>query len=219
MRIALALRDRLPRVEALYRQGVLSSRIVSSITWLTHLVEDEQALALIDAALADRAAKWGPLSEDKLRQAVEVWVSRYDPDALRHFRRPWPAAVTSPSGARDDNQRNRLGVGTPLAADAAACTGGSPPGTSRPGLPAWVSPCRRGRWPPATSGWPARADPQPARSPAEQPKSNVVIRVIADQSAVEAAQQSVEAATDNRRSTAIPRADPRPGRAANPATG
>ena len=55
MRIAVALRDRLPRVAALYRKGELSSRIVSAITWLTQLVEDEQALALIDAALADRA--------------------------------------------------------------------------------------------------------------------------------------------------------------------
>ena len=106
----LALRDRLPRVEALYRQGVLSSRIVSSITWLTHLVEDEQALALIDAALADRAPKWGPLSEDKLRQAVEVWVSRYDPDAVRRTR-PWPAAVTSRRCLRR-HDRNHLGVGT-----------------------------------------------------------------------------------------------------------
>ena len=83
MRIAQALRDRLPRMAALYREGELSSRIVSAITWLTHLVEDEQALALIDAALADRATAWGPLSEDKLRQAVEVWVNRYDPDAVR----------------------------------------------------------------------------------------------------------------------------------------
>ena len=83
MRIAVALRDRLPKVAALHRKGELSPRIVSTITWLTHLVEDEQALALIDAALADRATTWGPLSEDKLRQAMEVWVSRYDPDAVR----------------------------------------------------------------------------------------------------------------------------------------
>ena len=83
MRIAVALRDRLPTVAALFWNGALSARIVSAITWCTHLVEDEQALALIDAAVADRATRWGPLSQDKLRQAVEVWVGRYDPAALR----------------------------------------------------------------------------------------------------------------------------------------
>ncbi len=83
MRIAVALRDRLPKVAALYWKGELSPRIVSTITWCTQLVDDEQALGLIDAAVADRALHWGPLSEDKLRQAVEVWVNRYDPDALR----------------------------------------------------------------------------------------------------------------------------------------
>ena len=82
MRIALALRDRLPQIAALYRKGELSSRIVSTITWLTQLVEDEQALAMIDNELADRATNWGRLSEDKLRQAIEGWVTRYDPAAL-----------------------------------------------------------------------------------------------------------------------------------------
>ena len=83
MRIALALRDRLPQIAALYRKGELSSRIVSTMTWLTQLVEDEQALAMIDDELADRATNWGRLSEDKLRQAIEGWVTRYDPAALR----------------------------------------------------------------------------------------------------------------------------------------
>src|SRR5215470_4374009 len=71
MRIALALRDRLPQVAALYRKGAISSRVVSAITWGTHLVDDEHALAVIDAAITDRATRWEPLSEDKLRQADE----------------------------------------------------------------------------------------------------------------------------------------------------
>ena len=44
MRIAQALRDRLPQVAALYWKGVISSRVVAAITWGTHLVDDEQAL-------------------------------------------------------------------------------------------------------------------------------------------------------------------------------
>ena len=84
MRIAVALRDRLPRVAALYLAGLLSSRLVSAITWRTQLVEDDEAIALIDGAVADRATRWGPLSEDKLVEAIDVLVSRYDPAALRH---------------------------------------------------------------------------------------------------------------------------------------
>ncbi len=83
MHIAAALRDRLPKVAALHLKGALSPRIVSAITWATHLVDDDQALALIDTAVADRAHHWGPLSEDKLRQAIDVWVNRYDPAAVR----------------------------------------------------------------------------------------------------------------------------------------
>ena len=49
MHQALALRDRLPAVAALYREGQLSSRVVSVLTWRTQLVEDAEALALIDA--------------------------------------------------------------------------------------------------------------------------------------------------------------------------
>ena len=72
-----------PRVAALYRKGALSTRVVSAITWGTRLVEDDDAVALIDSALAERATHWEVLSEDKLRDTVEVQVARYDPDALR----------------------------------------------------------------------------------------------------------------------------------------
>lgn len=83
MRIAVALRDRLPRVAALYMQGALSSRVVSAITWRTQLVEDADALALIDAALAEGAINWGPLSENRLDQAIDAWIFRFDPAAVR----------------------------------------------------------------------------------------------------------------------------------------
>ncbi|WP_235629792.1 HNH endonuclease signature motif containing protein [Mycolicibacterium novocastrense] len=84
MRIAIALRDRLPRVAALYLQGAINSRVVSALTWRTQLVYDDEALALIDAALAEGATKWGRLSDDKLERAIDAWVERYDPEALRH---------------------------------------------------------------------------------------------------------------------------------------
>mgnify|MGYP001506534871 FL=1 len=56
MRIAMALRDRLPRVAALFCDGRISVRVISELTWRTHLVEDDRVLAEIDAALTVQGA-------------------------------------------------------------------------------------------------------------------------------------------------------------------
>ncbi|KUI44548.1 hypothetical protein AU197_04175 [Mycobacterium sp. IS-1590] len=83
MRIAQALRERLPRVAALFEQGEIGARIVSAITWRTQLVEDPEALALIDTALAKRASRLGPLSEQRLEAAIDALVGKFDPLAVR----------------------------------------------------------------------------------------------------------------------------------------
>ena len=82
MRIAETLRDRLPGVAELFRQGRLSSRVVSAITWRTRLITDEQVWARIDAALEQRAQQWGPLADEKLTALVDALVLRFDPDAV-----------------------------------------------------------------------------------------------------------------------------------------
>lgn len=82
MRIGLALRDRLPSVAALYAEGRLSSKVVSTITWRTRLVDDENAVALIDAAIAGEAIGWGTSSGAQVERAVDFWVDRFDPGAL-----------------------------------------------------------------------------------------------------------------------------------------
>ena len=86
MCIATALRYRLPEVAALYLSGRLSARLVSEITWRTHLVTDE-VLALVDAALAGKAEKWGSLSDEKLIKEINVEIARHDPDAVRSTRK------------------------------------------------------------------------------------------------------------------------------------
>lgn len=83
MRIAQALRERLPQVAALFERGGLSARIVSAITYRTMLVEDPEALALIDTALARRASRLGPLFERRLADAIDALVDRFDPEAVR----------------------------------------------------------------------------------------------------------------------------------------
>ena len=82
MRIAEALRDHLPAVAALFNQGRLSVRVISAITWRTRLITDEEVWARIDTAIADRALQWGPLAEDKLTDALDALVLRFDPDAV-----------------------------------------------------------------------------------------------------------------------------------------
>lgn len=74
---------RLPRVAALFMAGSLSARVVAAIAWRTDLVVDDEAMALIDEAVAQHASDWDALSQYKMDQAIDVWVDRHDPGALR----------------------------------------------------------------------------------------------------------------------------------------
>ena len=118
MHQALALRDRLPAVAALYREGQLSSRVVSVLTWRTQLVEDAEALALIDAGLARAGTRWGPLSAHKLEQAIDALVERHDPGARRRTRIAARGRHLS-IGNRDDVNGTTSLWGRLLATDAA----------------------------------------------------------------------------------------------------
>jgi len=82
MRIAVALRDRLPAVAAMFSRGELSARVVGAITWRTQFITDDAIWAVIDRAIAQRAGKWGPLGEDKLTAAVDALVLEFDASAL-----------------------------------------------------------------------------------------------------------------------------------------
>jgi hypothetical protein len=86
MQLSLTLRDRLPQVGALYLDGLVGARVVSAIAWHTHLVQDEDALGAIDGELAQRAARWGRLTDYKLAQSINLWVGIHDPGALRQTR-------------------------------------------------------------------------------------------------------------------------------------
>jgi hypothetical protein len=84
--LAVTLRDRLPKVAALFLSGVLNGRRVWLIDQRTNLITDAEALAAVDSAIADRINEWGPLSEYKLTQALDVWVDAIDPGAVRRTR-------------------------------------------------------------------------------------------------------------------------------------
>ncbi len=86
MHLSQAMRHRLPLVGALFMAGRLSYPVCRAIAWRTMLVDDTEALARIDTALAEAAVVWGPMSDYKLGQAIDVWIDRYDPGALRRAR-------------------------------------------------------------------------------------------------------------------------------------
>ncbi|GAS86457.1 HNH endonuclease signature motif containing protein [Mycolicibacterium brisbanense] len=119
MRIAVALGDRFPRVAALFDEGRVSSRLIATITWRTLLVLDDEALRLIDEELVQRVTEWGPMSVDKLEQAIDTLIERYDPGALRRLREAVRARDVC-LGKPDDVSGTVSLWGRLLAADGAA---------------------------------------------------------------------------------------------------
>lgn len=118
MRLGLTLARRLPGVAQMFYDGLLGYRVVSAIAWRTQLVEDDDALAIIDAALADHCRTWGPLSDHKLEQAIDGLVDRADPGALRRSR----ARARSRDvqiGGRDDESGTSAMWGRLFSTDAA----------------------------------------------------------------------------------------------------
>ncbi|WP_231740233.1 MULTISPECIES: HNH endonuclease signature motif containing protein [unclassified Mycobacterium] len=82
MRIAQTLRHRLPKAAALFEQGRLTARVIGAITWRTRLITDDDVWARIDTALVGRATTWGPWSDEKITAAVDALVERFDPAAV-----------------------------------------------------------------------------------------------------------------------------------------
>jgi Domain of unknown function (DUF222) len=82
----VALRDRLPKVAELFEAGLISDLLVRAIVWRTYLITDDDAMAAVDAALAEEVTRWGPLSVTKTEQAIDALVDRFDPAALRRSR-------------------------------------------------------------------------------------------------------------------------------------
>ncbi|MGE2832390.1 DUF222 domain-containing protein [Mycobacterium sp. SMC-4] len=84
--VALALRNRLPRTNARFLAGEISAAMAVAIVHRTKLIADDDALAAVDAQIAENAPAWGTLSKNKLELAIDMWVDTYDPDAVRRTR-------------------------------------------------------------------------------------------------------------------------------------
>ncbi len=85
MHQGLDLRDRFPAVGALLASGAMTVRVATTVTWRGALIEDADLLARVDADIAEAATRFGTLSEQKLNDAIDNCIYRYDPDAVRRF--------------------------------------------------------------------------------------------------------------------------------------
>ncbi|MDH6243079.1 HNH endonuclease signature motif containing protein [Mycobacterium sp. OTB74] len=118
MHIAMALRERHPKIAALLAAGDIPIGLVETICWHTTLVSEPDTMALIDTALAGALNGWGRLSGPKLMGLIDGWVEKFDPAAVRRTRNR-ARARTVELGKPEDRSGVASIWGALLATDAA----------------------------------------------------------------------------------------------------
>ena len=118
LRLAQMLSDRLPMINTLFLAGSIPLRMVSTLMWRTLLVDDD-VVDLLDAALAHDVISWGPLSQRKLEQVIDLLIDKHDPLAVRRFQQAARRREVV-LGARDDETGTAAIWGRLFATDAAA---------------------------------------------------------------------------------------------------
>ena len=86
VRYARAMRERLPRVGAVFMAGDLDFRLFATIVYRTDLITDSDVLAAVDAELAAKVGRWPSMSRGRMAGAVDRIVARADKDAVRQRR-------------------------------------------------------------------------------------------------------------------------------------
>ena len=82
IRYARELRERLPKIAAVFAAGDVDYRMVSVIINRTSNVDDG-AIAAVDTALARLAPTWMKLSSPKLADRIDMWIAKFDADGVR----------------------------------------------------------------------------------------------------------------------------------------
>ncbi|MGB9225736.1 HNH endonuclease signature motif containing protein [Mycobacterium sp.] len=83
VRYARALRERLPKVGALFEAGEIGFHAFATIVYRTDLIEDREVLAAVDAQVAVKVPLWPSLTKGRLSAQVDRIVVRVDADAVR----------------------------------------------------------------------------------------------------------------------------------------
>lgn len=82
IRHARELRERLPGVAAVFAAGTIDYRMVSIMIARTSNVTAE-SITELDVVLAREAPRWMKLSGPKLADRIDMWVAKFDADAVR----------------------------------------------------------------------------------------------------------------------------------------
>jgi hypothetical protein len=161
LRYALAMRERLPQVAAVFRTGEIDYRLFQTMVYRTDLITEPAVLAGVDAELAARAARWPSMTQGRLAAEIDRVVAVRDPDAVRRVR---------------ERVKGRKGFRRSTAACSAPTPRRSISGSTRCWPPCVTRTRARGissarmRWVPwrrAPSGWDAvAARPSATRAPA-----------------------------------------------------
>lgn len=206
MYLAQSLRERLPRVNALFLAGRIGARLVATISWRTHCVVGTAEMAAIDAEIADAAQCWGPLSDRRVETLIDAAVEAHDPQAGRWFLEA-ARGMDVQFGKPDDDSGTRSVWGRLFATHAelierrltaiarAVCDADPRPIGQRraEALGAVFA---------GAEGIACRCGAADCRNPAlkESLKEHVVIHVVTDQEAVDHARGEAAAAAQGRRS-------------------
>lgn len=83
VRYARAMRERLPRVGAVFAAGDIDLRMFQTIVFRTDLITDPDVLGVVDAELAANVARWPSMTRGRLAAQVDKVVARADADAVR----------------------------------------------------------------------------------------------------------------------------------------
>jgi len=86
LRYALAMRERLPQMAAVFRAGDIDFRLFQTIVYRTDLITDPVVLAAVDAELALKVARWPSMTRGRFAGQVDAIVAKADADAVRRRR-------------------------------------------------------------------------------------------------------------------------------------
>jgi hypothetical protein len=98
---AIDLREKLPKVAEVFATGAIDFRMMAELVNRSENVTDPEVLAKLDAAFAHWSPKWMTMSGPKLTERIDMWVEKFD-----------PAGVREPRPARE-NRYVEIGPGAP----------------------------------------------------------------------------------------------------------
>jgi hypothetical protein len=83
MRYGQVLIERFPTLGEVFVAGLVDFQVIAAAVFRTDLIQDNDALASIDAELAAKAPSWNKLSREKICELVDWMVIEHDPEAIR----------------------------------------------------------------------------------------------------------------------------------------